>query len=90
MSFSFADAIFWVAAACCAVAQVAILHSAIVSPARAASTGAPTTSARRAGEIAWAVIPGIALAFVMIWTWHAMHPVHAASAAASLITAAAP
>jgi heme/copper-type cytochrome/quinol oxidase subunit 2 len=89
MSFSFADAIFWVAAACCAVAQVAIIHSAIVSPARAASTGAPTTTGRRAGEIAWAVIPGVALALVMVWTWHVMHPLHTASAATTLITAAA-
>jgi heme/copper-type cytochrome/quinol oxidase subunit 2 len=96
MSFSFADAIFWIAAVCCAVAQTAILHSAIVSPARAASTAEPTTAARRAGEIAWAVIPGIALALVMVWTWHAMHSVqpmhlmHAASGATTLITAAAP
>jgi heme/copper-type cytochrome/quinol oxidase subunit 2 len=96
MSFSFADAIFWIAAVCCAVAQTAILHSAIVSPARAASTAEPTTAARRAGEIAWAVIPGIALALVMVWTWHAMHPthamqpMHAASGATTLITAAAP
>jgi heme/copper-type cytochrome/quinol oxidase subunit 2 len=74
MSFSFADAIFWVAAACCTVAQVAILRSVIVSPARAPSEG-ESTPARRAGEIAWAVIPGIALALVMVWTWRTMHGV---------------
>jgi hypothetical protein len=72
MSFSFADAIFWIAAACCAVAQVAILHSVIVSPARTPDAG-DATVARRAGEIAWAVIPGVGLALVMIWTWHTMH-----------------
>ena len=90
MSFPFADAIFWVAAACCAVAQAAILHSAIVSPTRAASAHGATTTARRAGEIAWAVIPGIVLALVMVWTWRAMHPPHAAQAApaAGVITAA--
>ncbi|MFI5227531.1 MAG: hypothetical protein ACHQWU_00595 [Gemmatimonadales bacterium] len=72
MSFSFADAIFWIAAACCAVAQVAILHSVIVSPTRMPEAG-EATIARRAGEIAWAAIPGIALGLVMVWTWHTMH-----------------
>ena len=74
MSFLVADAIFWVAVACCTVAQLAIIRSAIVSPARIAG-GEPTTRARRAAEIAWAVIPGIALAVVLMFTWRAVHAV---------------
>jgi heme/copper-type cytochrome/quinol oxidase subunit 2 len=71
MSSLFADAIFWIAVACCTVAQLAIIHSVLVSPARVAGS-APTSGARRVAEIAWAVIPGIALAFVLFFTWHAM------------------
>lgn len=72
MSIHLADAIFWVAVACCSVAQLAILHSVVISPARVATR--ESSLGRRAGEVAWAVIPGIALAAVFIATWHAMHP----------------
>ena len=72
MPFSLADAIFWIAVACCVVAQLAIVRSAIVSPARVAD-GHPASAARRASEIAWAVIPGIALAVVLVFTWRAIH-----------------
>jgi len=43
-----------------------------VSPARVPDAP-PTTAARRAAEIAWAVLPGMALAVVFVYTWHAMH-----------------
>jgi heme/copper-type cytochrome/quinol oxidase subunit 2 len=78
MSSAFADAIFWIAVACCSIAQLAILRSAVVSPAQRSSVagGAATSGARRAAEIAWAVIPGIALAIVLLLTWRAMHVVH--------------
>ena len=71
MYFPLADVIFWIAVACCSLAQVAIIYSAIVSPARVAGS-APTSGARRAAEIAWAVIPGIALACVLVFTRRAM------------------
>lgn len=73
MPLSLADAIFWVAVACCGVAQLAILRSIIVSPVRTADTAAPASAWRRASEIAWAVIPGLALAGVLVFTWSAMH-----------------
>jgi heme/copper-type cytochrome/quinol oxidase subunit 2 len=76
MSLRIADAIFWVAVACCALAQVAILQSVIISPARAADRE-PATAARRIAEIAWAVLPGIALAAVFVFTWRAIHVMHA-------------
>jgi heme/copper-type cytochrome/quinol oxidase subunit 2 len=78
MSFRFADAIFWIAVACCFVAQLAIVHSTIISPARVPHFGNATSPARRAAEIAWAVIPGIALAVVLTFTWRAMHASHPA------------
>jgi heme/copper-type cytochrome/quinol oxidase subunit 2 len=82
MSVSLADAIFWVAVACCSVAQVAILRSVVISPARVAGSQ-PTSAARRAGEILWAVLPGIALAVVLFFTWQAMHGAHPSGAIVS-------
>jgi heme/copper-type cytochrome/quinol oxidase subunit 2 len=76
MSLRIADAIFWVAVACCFIAQLAILQSVVVSPARTADS-APTSTARRVAEIAWAILPGVALAVVFVFTWRAIHAVHA-------------
>ena len=69
----FADGIFWIAVACCAVAQAAIVRSSLVSPTQAPSSDEPTSLARRALEVCWAVVPGIALALLFVATWHAMH-----------------
>ena len=74
MPLPFADAIFWVAVACCSVAQLAIIYSSVVSPARVPGAPEPTSTIRRIGEIAWAVLPGIALAAVFVFTWRAIHP----------------
>jgi heme/copper-type cytochrome/quinol oxidase subunit 2 len=73
MSFRLADAIFWIAVACCSVAQLALIRSAVISPARPADSVGPTSPLRRIAEIAWAVIPGIALGVVLAFTWGAMH-----------------
>jgi hypothetical protein len=88
MSIHLADAIFWIAVACCSVAQLAILHSVVISPARMASRD--TSSARRIAEIAWAVLPGIALVFVFLATWQAMHGAQAAAAVTGMISGAQP
>ena len=77
MSLRIADAIFWIAVAFCAVAQVAIVQSVIVSPARAPEH-APASATRRAVEIAWAILPGVALAIVLVFTWRAIHETHLA------------
>ena len=67
-----ANGIFWLAALSSAAAQVMILRSAIVSPPSTASDRA-RLSARRAMEIAWAGLPGIALGVLFVFTWRAMH-----------------
>jgi hypothetical protein len=73
MPFRLADAIFWVAVACCAIAQVAIVRSVIISPVRESDDSlTPVSFGRRASEIAWAIIPGFALAAVLYYTWQAM------------------
>ena len=78
MSLRIADAIFWIAVAFCAVAQVAIVQSVIVSPARAPEH-TPASATRRAVEIAWAILPGVALAIVLVFTWRAIHETHLAA-----------
>ena len=71
MTFHLADALFWIAVACCCIAQVAIIRSiAISSP--AGSSASPR--ANRGLELLWAVLPGLALAVVLVFTWRAMHP----------------
>ncbi|HEY4305255.1 MAG TPA: hypothetical protein VGM82_12340 [Gemmatimonadaceae bacterium] len=78
MPFRFVDALFWIAVGCCAIAQSAILYSVLrVSPARPSSSATtsaaqPLSSSARAIEIAWAVMPGVALIFVLLYTWRAM------------------
>jgi len=73
MSPAFAEVVFWVAAASCAIAQIALLLSAIRSP-MAGSPDNPVLMPRRSKEIAWTVVPAIALALLFASTWRAMHP----------------
>lgn len=73
MSPTIARVIFWIAAGCCLVAQIALIRSAI----RAPMPGSPDTSVimpRRSIEIAWTIVPAIALALLLVVTWRAMHP----------------
>ena len=69
----FADAIFWIAVGCCVIAQTAIVRSSLVSPAQAGGADERTSMGRRALEVCWAVVPGIALAVLFMATWRAMH-----------------
>ena len=85
-----ADAIFWVAVVCSLVAQVAIVRAALGThqgerqqPQRALATPRP----RLGREVTWAVVPGVALAVVLYFTWRALHPLPPRAAAASAIEA---
>ena len=60
-------AVFVVAAAACAVAQIAILVSVVSRGTRAADPGVPRP--RLGVEILWAVLPALALAFLLTATW---------------------
>lgn len=83
MSLRLTDVIFWFSAVSCAVAQAAILRSVIIAPAR--TSGRTTGSARpRAMEVAWAVLPGIALIAVFVLTWRVMHGTHVPAAPPSV------
>lgn len=78
MIFSVRSSLFWVAAACCVVAELAILRSLLFGRARDAEqkplTGALAVAppTRRPVEIAWALLPAIGLLFVLYLTWRAV------------------
>ena len=71
------SALFWVAAVCCVLAELAILRSLLFGRARAAEAkdamgAARAAHASRPADIAWAVLPAVGLAVVLYLTWHAM------------------
>jgi hypothetical protein len=72
LSHSIADAIFWIAAVCCGLAQAAVIRSSMVAP-MLVPAHAGVARPRRAVESMWAILPAIALAILLIATWVAMH-----------------
>lgn len=54
---------FWIAAGACAVAETAIILSSVKSLRRSDAKNA-------AREVVWAVLPAIALAWLLTTTWH--------------------
>jgi heme/copper-type cytochrome/quinol oxidase subunit 2 len=75
--------LFWIAAACCVVAEVAILRSLLFGRARAAerqhANGPIAGRTSRPAEIAWAVLPAVGLLLVLYLTWRAVDRPSAAS-----------
>jgi heme/copper-type cytochrome/quinol oxidase subunit 2 len=67
MNQPLAEIIFWIAAVACVIAEIAILRSTFASRRGNKSELVPASSPR--GEIAWAVIPAIALIVVLTATW---------------------
>ena len=62
-----AEFLFWAAAAVIVVAQVFILRSTR----RGMKLGPPGSGSVR--EWAFAIVPAICLAGLLVWTWHSMH-----------------
>jgi heme/copper-type cytochrome/quinol oxidase subunit 2 len=70
---SFADGLFWTSVACCAIAQLFIIRSVLGSrhvPAPEPATRLPQQ--RGAVELLWVVVPAIALAVLLHFTWRAV------------------
>lgn len=81
------ETIFWIAAVCCLVAQVAIVRSTMRSHAPAA-TGQQVPRPRTTAELAWVLLPALLLAGVFALTWRAMH--EAPLAPSAQVSAATP
>lgn len=79
------DAVFWIAVASCAVAQIFILRAVFrVTP---GNTGTSSTSSAPEGEsvsvptphrlteIVWVILPVVLLTLAFVGAWRVMHPV---------------
>jgi heme/copper-type cytochrome/quinol oxidase subunit 2 len=67
MNQPLAEAIFWIAAVACVVAEIAILRSTYAGRRVEQSDLVPSSSL--GGEITWAIIPAVMLAFLLATTW---------------------
>ncbi|HMG71286.1 MAG TPA: hypothetical protein VK544_09250 [Gemmatimonadaceae bacterium] len=67
MNQPLAETIFWIAAAACVIAEAAILRSTFMV--RLANRSELVPASPRRGEIAWAIIPALALVAVLLATW---------------------
>jgi heme/copper-type cytochrome/quinol oxidase subunit 2 len=66
------DAIFWIAAACCLVAQVAIVRSTLI-PHVPGPGSERVPRPRTIVEAVWVLLPALALIGVFALTWRAIH-----------------
>ena len=72
MTHSLAEPIFWIAAALCVIAELAILRSAFMPrPGAIESETLPHSS--RGIEMIWAVVPAVALAILLAATLRAVN-----------------
>jgi hypothetical protein len=71
MATAFSESLFWLAVIAIAIAQFLILRST-----RRGMRRAPGGS-RSVLEWGYAVLPGVALTLMLVWTWHTMHTVTA-------------
>ena len=72
MSPAIGATIFWVAAVCCAIAQVALIWSAIRAPMSGSTESASMRMPSRASEITWTIVPAIGLAVLLVFSWRAV------------------
>jgi heme/copper-type cytochrome/quinol oxidase subunit 2 len=88
MSLTLSNAVFWIAAVACVVAQLGILRATRPQPTLGA-TSRPHRTASRLEEVVWATLPAVALALVLVLTWRAVHA-RAATPSATAPASAAP
>lgn len=72
MRLSFAVGLFWTSVACCAIAQLLILRS-VGGDRHLAEPAAGVPRERRGSEALWALLPAVALAVLLVFTWRAVH-----------------
>lgn len=72
MRLLFGDAIFWIAALFCLVAQVAIVRSTMLPHVPGPGTER-VPQPRTAVEVAWVLLPALVLVGVFALTWRAIH-----------------
>jgi heme/copper-type cytochrome/quinol oxidase subunit 2 len=80
MRLSFADGLFWTSVAFCLVAQLLIVRS-VLGARHLPSPAADVPRSRGAVELVWALVPAIALAVLLVFTWRAMREHQATTSA---------
>ncbi len=71
MTLSLAEIVFWIAAALCVVAEVAILRAALRPAVDPPPASIPHSS--RGSDLLLSIIPAVGLGFVLAATWRALH-----------------
>ena len=85
MPHSVAIGLFWTSVACCVIAQLFIVRS-VLGARHLPSPVAGVPRSRIGVELLWAVMPAVALAALLVFTWRAIQTHDAAAA----VTAAMP
>ena len=67
LTLSLAEAIFWIAALACIAAQFALLRSSFRIKKESRSELVPASP--RSVELAWAIVPALALSVILVMTW---------------------
>ena len=67
MSQPLAEIIFWIATVACVIAELAILRSTFAARRATKSELVPSSSTQ--SEVAWAIIPAVALVLLLTATW---------------------
>ena len=80
MSLLFAYGLFWTSVACCAIAQFFIIRS-VRGNHHVPRPAASLPRQRDAMELIWAVIPALALAAALFFTWRAVRATDVVAAA---------
>lgn len=65
---SFSEILFWLSAAICLVAQVAVIRAALAG----LTPGASPSTFARVREFFWVLLPAALLALLLGWTWRSL------------------
>lgn len=65
---SFSEILFWLSAAVCLVAQIAVIRAAVAG----LTPGASASTLARAREFFWVLLPAALLALLLGWTWRSL------------------
>lgn len=82
MRLLFANGLFWVSVACCAIAQVFIVQS-VRGSRHAPEPTAGLPRARPSVEMMWAILPALSLGVLLFFTWRAVQATPTATSAAT-------
>ena len=78
MPLSFANGLFWTSVAFCLVAQLLIVRS-VLGARHLPAPDADVPRSRGVVELFWAVVPAVALAVLLVFTWRAIQERDAAT-----------